>query len=317
MERRNNIIIFFLLLLVCSCEKQRLLNVPIVDTKYVVNGLYGSDEPCRLEITKSQSLNDTSSVRDIATADVFLYENGNLLEKLSYSPPSPGNMLGLYTGNYRNFAKSKNYAIDVKFPDGTVLSAADKMPDVSVDIQSFKGSEQGDSINKYLNFELVLRQKSIQKQFFHLFLQQRWVRYHLQQGDSNLAYTPWFDKAISPENNPVNFIPTSSEPFSLELGTTMHGIMLDNQRFNGSTKSIKFSANSFYPQLSNTYLESRVIIRSVSENYFEYYFSSSQYNRTRGVPLTEPVIVHNNVMGGLGNFSGYTADTSFIVRTVY
>lgn len=316
MERKNNIIICFLLLILCSCEKQRLLNVPITDAKVVVNGLFSINEPCVLEISKSQSLNDTNTLENVAMADVFLYEGNRLIEKLTYSPPELGEVLGTYKSNFKQFVMARKYAITVDVDGYESVTSSDIIPNSQASILSLSWPTQADSSDTYLYYELVLKQNKPEKQYFHVFLQQRWVQYSINQGDSSLSYTPWFDKQVYPEQDPISFIPTPSEPFSLSVGN-LYGIMLDNQHFINDTKSIKLVAKNFNQQLANVYLESRIIVRSVSSNYFNYYFSSSQYNRTRSVPLTEPVIIHNNISKGLGNFSGYSADTSWVIRTYY
>ena len=317
MERRSNIILCFLILFLCSCEKQRFLNVPITSTKYVVNGLFGSNEPCRLEISKSQSLNDTNAIENVGTANTFLYEGDRLIEKLKYAPPVPGKSIGTYKSDFKDFVKSRKYSINVEVDGSESISASDIIPNAEAEVSNFTGPLGTDSSQGNLNFGLVLKQDNTAMQYFHLLLQQRWVLYSINQGDSNLTYNDWFNGAVFPEQDPTGFIPTTSEPFSLIIGGISQGIMLDNQHFTGLTKSINFSAKNTNPLFTNTYLESRVIVRSVSANYFKYYFSSSQYYRTKGIPLTEPVIIHNNITNGLGNFSGYSSDTSAVIRTYY
>lgn len=314
MVRKNNIIIVLFILIFCSCEKQRYLNVPFTDTQIVVNGLFNENGSCEVEISKSQSLNDTSTVKNVSGAKVFLHEENQKIEELVYTPPTLGKVLGSYKSKNANFSKSKNYSINVELGDKTI-SAKDLIPKYKIAINNFTGSGIVDTTNAFLRFELGLHQSSIEKQFVHIILQQRWVL--INSTDSSLTLNPWFSSTAIPDQNPIGFIPTTSEPFSLNIGGALRGIMLDNQNFNGITKQIQFSTKKLDRKWNNAYLESRVIVRSVSENYFKYYFSSSQYFRTKGIPLTEPVIIHNNITNGLGNFSGYTADTSSIIPTYY
>lgn len=305
------------MLIISACEKQRFLQTPIASTKYVVNGLFSTNEPCLLEISTSQALNDTSTIKNVGTAEVFLYEGDRLLEKLSYSPPILGKVLGSYTSEFKNFLSAKKYSINVEVDGKQTITASDIIPTVGIDITDFSGPGTSDTIAEFLNFEVDLKQNSNVKQYVHLLLQQRWVQYNIRQGDSNFLFTTWFSKSIYPTLDPLAFIPSSAEPFSLNFSNELQGVMMDNQNFINSRKSIKFLARNYIQQLDNIYLESRLIVRSVSANYFKYYFSSSQYYRTKGVPLSEPVIIHNNIINGLGNFSCYSSDTSLVTRTYY
>jgi hypothetical protein len=317
MEKKSKILICIFLLFAGGCEKQRFLNVPFTDLQYVVNGLFAPGEACRIEISRSQYLNDTSEVKNVGNATISLFEDGRLLESLSYSAPNFGQNLGTYQSSFSNFQKGKEYSITIEAEDNTLMMASDFIPTDKVNVQSFVAPVTADTSEKDLNFELTIRESSASKQYFHFLLQERWVEYTISQGDTIFAYNPWFSKSIAPIQDPEGFIPTASEPFRLSAGGRLQGIMLDNENFRAFTRSVSFTARNSVPILSNTFLESRVLLRSVSASYFDYYFSSSQYFRTKSIPLTEPIIISSNITNALGNFSGYYTDTSKIARTFY
>ncbi len=308
-----------LLILFCSCEKQRVLNVPFADTQYVINGLFNTNEPCQLEISGSQNLNDTNTVKDVSTANVLLFEDNRLIERLTYTAPTNGQNVGTYTSIFKAFQKAKEYSIEVEINGKPAITAADIIPTASASANNFIGPSTADTMSAYLNFELDLQQSNSnnQIQYFHLKAQQRWVLYSIGPTDTTYSYGVWFNKAIIPEQNPLGFITTPSEPFALSTGGKQDGIMLDNQQFVGLNKRIKFIAKNNRQSFPNLYLETRLIVRTVSANYFKYFYSSSQYYRTKRTPLTEPVIIHNNINSGLGNFSGFLTDTSATISTFY
>lgn len=316
MERSGKIILCFLIVLLFSCEKQRFLNVPLSETQYVINGLFSVGNQCSIEISQSQYLNDTNAVKNVGNANVSLFEDDIFIEELTYVVPPIGKNLGTYKSNFSNFVKTKKYSIKALVGEKTI-SAEDVIPNQVAKISRFIGTLESDPAEESLKYELDFTQQSSDKQYFHIILQQRWVTYDLPPGDSNVSFHPWFNRSIYPEQVPIGFIPSTSEPFNLRLGGPLNGIMFDNQNMLGLTKLLPFSARNAKKPWPNAYLESRVILRTVSSNYFKYYFSSTQYYRTKGTPLTEPVIIHNNISGGLGNFSGYSADTSVSIHTYY
>ena len=317
MAKRNSIIFCLMVLLFCACEKQRFLNVPFTDPKVVVNALFAPGEPCQLEVSKTQYLNDTNDVENMAAAKVLLYEGENLIEELKYIPPPSSVNLGTYESDFTNFQRGKKYAVEVEANGFEKITASDIVPTSKARAKNFIGPALADTTKKKLNFQLDLEQPDFDKQYFHLQMQQRWVMYNPNPADSNFIFGPWFYTWIFPEQDPSGFIPSPSEPFSLRAGGKLHGIMLDNQNFNGLVRDVQFRISYPVNTVNNAFLESRIILRTVSENYFQYYYSSSQYYRTKGVPLTEPVIIHNNIINGLGNFSSYQADTSASVRTYF
>jgi len=316
-ERKNKILLCFLVLLISACEKQRFLNVPFTDLQYVVNGLFTPGESCLIEISRSQYLNDTSDVNNVSNAKVSLFEDDRLLEILSYTAPNFGQNLGNYTSSFSNFALGKKYAIRIETETNELLTSSDVIPIERAEANDFSAPTTADSNDKDLNFEITLKQSGAAKQYFHFLLEQRWVEYSISQGDTNFTYNSWFSKAITPNQDLEGFIPTPSEPFRLRAGGKLQGIMLDNQNFTALAKLVRFTASNSAPILPNSFLESRILLRSVSANYFDYYFSSSQYFRTKSIPLTEPTIIASNITNALGNFSGYYTDTSKIARTFY
>ncbi len=317
MGMKSRYILFLLLVIAfCSCEKQRFLNVPFEDARYVVNGLFASNEPCHIELSKSKNLNDTADAFNISTATILLFENDIFVEELNYYAPAAGQKFGTYLSTFKSFTKLKKYSISIEV-DGNTITSSDIIPSGSGVAANFLGPALSDTTKQDLNFSLNLKQATFEKQYFHLLLQQRWVEYQVNLNDTTFTYNPWLYKIVTPENDPTGFIPSPSQPFSLRAGGNLNGILLDNEQFSNQMKAIRFATENEQPNSNNSFLESRVIVRSVSASYFDFYYNTSQYHRTKSIPLTEPVIIHNNITGGIGNFSGFSSDTSLTVSTFY
>jgi hypothetical protein len=316
MAKKSSFIFCLFILLFCACEKQRFLNVPFGDRHFVINGLFNTNESCKIEISESKYLNDTNDVNNVSGASVLLYEDELLLEELTYTPPGAGENLGAYESTFSNFKKAKKYSIEVSLGN-QAITASDRIPDQQATLENVVGPASTNSSVQDLDFTMDINQSNVGEQYFHILLQHRWVFYVINSNDTILNPRPWFDANIYPEDNSTGFISTTSEPFRLIAGGKLSGIMLDNKNFSNQVKTINCSAKTPVLLQSNSFLESRMILRSVSANYFKYYFSSSQYFRTKSIPLTEPIIIYNNITNGLGNFSGFSSDTSAVITTFY
>lgn len=315
MARRNKIYyILSLILVLTSCLKQKVINIDKVPNQYVVNGLFSPNDTLQVSISKSQFLNDTNNINYISNAQVQLFENDNYLENLTYQPPLSIFTVGIYNSSFTNFKTGKNYSIKVNIPGyEKEISASDIIPKSTARISQLAQLVDQDTIIMQYSFNLQSTDPNTDD-YYHLFFEQRSVQWILNGSDTLKTFTPWTQALTLILDNPESFIANTSEPFLLNVGESLYGFMLDDKTVGPNGKTINVFTNKL-PSFGNSYLESRIVVHSVSKKYFDYYLSVSQYNRTKDVPLSEAVIISNNIINGIGNFSGFVKDSSAAIRT--
>jgi hypothetical protein len=79
------------------------------------------------------------------------------------------------------------------------------------------------------------------------------------------------------------------------------GVLLKDVRFNGKETEMTFKAFTFFG-----YGRTQIVLRSVSEEYFNYKATKGLQNNTSGDPFAQPVNVFNNINNGFGIFAGYS-----------
>ncbi len=298
-----------------SCLKQKDINLNIKENQYVVNALIQQDDSCRVYISKSQFLNDTSNIAYVDNAQVQLFENDNFIEELAYKLTSVN--APYYASRFKDFKEENKYSVKVLIPGyEKEIRSSDIIPKANASVSNFQGPQNVDSSTEFITYSLNLKKKNIEKSYYHIRFEERFVNWTLNGSDTLKFYSDWANALIFFEN-PFTYISNPSEPFALNLGSGFYGFMLDDNEIGSNGKKIEFQVKNFLINASNTYLESRLIINTVSENYFKYYYTSNQSYLTDNVSLSEVVIIHNNIINGIGNFSGFSADTSQMIRTNY
>lgn len=77
------------------------------------------------------------------------------------------------------------------------------------------------------------------------------------------------------------------------------GILFNDNLFNGKTIDFRVSADS--PPIK------RIILVSVSEEYYQYFTTKQLQENTQGDPFAQPTQIFTNIENGLGIFAGYNS----------
>ena len=99
---------------------------------------------------------------------------------------------------------------------------------------------------------------------------------------------------------PVGFM--SQDP-SIEYGVREE-LLLSDGTFDGKSYTSRFYS-TFYPTFSDDVKVNEFVaeVKSLTPNHYYYERSRSLYNESQDFPLTEPVIVHDNIENGYGIFT--------------
>ncbi|MEK6481783.1 DUF4249 domain-containing protein [Catalinimonas sp. 4WD22] len=317
----KTILALFLGVLVCtSCTKELDLPYPQAEDQIVLNAILHPDSVIVLSINKT--LPTRSSGNDfplITNAEVQLYENNELLGKLSYQDST-------YVLNYYPKAGSE-YTIEVIIPGHDIISASDKIPlPITADACYLFADNSSSS---YLTTRLNILDNTLEDNVYWLTLM------ITTYGD--------FECRIAPEKDPSYFCvgidsslytermfylhsySTIPDKFNASIDNTSGGvteysgfIRIDDYSLNeeninielGSIGDPMFQQSEMNQLDSNQYVTLHVM--STSENYDRYLKSSVMYalnNGFRDTPgiFAEPTQIYSNIENGSGIFAAYNS----------
>ena len=334
-----NIKTFFCILVVgfilISCERDVEFNGEVINPLVAVNSFVTPDSSITAYISMSRFfLKDSIAYRNVNNAEVNLWVNGALKEKLNLDS------IGIYRGFYKPTISDK-LKLTVEIPQMKQVSATTSFIDapviLSVDTQKIIISKEilryssGDTMlvkNNYkVNYKLKFADNGSQENYYRLI-----VRKVSFEGVWN-GYTNKVDTLIdgkSPQYSDFDFTDVVSgnttDPLS-DGSTSPVAMLMSNANnvyyvfsddvFNGKTYTLQFSTNITknikdikYGFLSDIKHEVYISLQSISEDYYLYLKTRGASNSTNF--FSEPVKIHNNITNGVGILGSYT--NSNIVR---
>jgi hypothetical protein len=327
--------ILFSAIILISCERDVVFNGQITNPSVVVNSYITPDSVVSAYVSLSRFfLNDTADFQLVSNAQVNLWVNGILKEKLnSYQN-------GIYKGTYKPVITDQ-IKLTVDVPQMQQVSATAGIPDapviLSVDTQKVFGNKRylqyfgsNDTIGisrKYkVNYKLTIKDNGNQKNYYRLIVRNvsftgMW-NYNTHKMDTvqnnNLLQYNKFDFTDVVSGN-------IKDPLA-DSGTSPVGELLSNPTnifnafsddiFNGKTYTLKFSTNEetdhFFSinglsAYSGNILRNKVYIslQSISREYYQYLKTRSASKATNY--FSEPVQVYTNIKGGIGILGSYTS----------
>lgn len=326
-----------------SCERDVVFNEEITKPLVIVNSFISPDSAISAHVSVSRFfLKDSIDFRDVNNAEVNLWVNGILKEKLT------SDTLGIYTGKYKP-AVSDNIKLTVDVPQMTEVSATTGFIEapviLSVDTQIVYKSKQyfgSDPLSKdtifiqyryKVNYKLKFADNGSQKNYYRLIVGK--ISYTGVWNDNtnkidtvvdnNLPFYSDFDFTDIVSGNTKNPLTVDgSSPLSELMSDQNNGYhVFSDDLFNGKIYTLQFSTNQvtqrYYSigdiryNYANT-LKNEVYVRlqSISKEYYQYLKARSASKVTNF--FSEPVKVYSNIKDGSGILGSYT--TSNIMKIV-
>jgi hypothetical protein len=284
-----------------SCEMHTTmeLDIPAPKPKLVVNSFFSADSVWNVQVWKSQGAlaaknvdvdrvtNATLVVMD-GTKEIPLYYNPKL--KFYRSKPGDGKA-----------EQGKSYTLKASAPDYESISATVAVPEpVQVlDVISTTAPRDDLSSNGHSrNFEIRFKDPANTVNYYALCI----IALHTftPQAPKPHDYTP---KNLSPLS------PTFADDFYDEwfylYGSQLgeYNLLFNDQVFNGQDYTFKVTT---YEQEDNGPLTYLVLLKSLSEDYYNYRVTYNLQKKTKDDPFAQPVQIFSNVRDGYGIFAGYS-----------
>ncbi len=282
-----------------SCQKELKLKYDTDAIKQVIISNFTPNNYLSVNISKSKTPDDFSSVEFLNNCTVQLYEDGIFKENMLFVLKDTLSGLGSYKSSFK-LKENKTYKIISTHPTLGITSAEEYLPTLSnslvVTLLDHADTSQPSKTGKYnITFQ---DEPSIQNYY------------------TTAAYykvlTPVIDSFgdTSYKTNFIYNIPsyTPEIPNTINYGRSY----FPDITFNGQLKSYLFSFQSTY---NNIYKEIYLVVEfaNVGPSYFEWYYQQlPKSDQTFNDGQNERINFSTNVVNGYGHFSGFSA----ISRTI-
>lgn len=288
-----------------SCETVVELDLPEKQPGLVTNCFFNPDSIFSVNMSKSQYVLDNASVRKINNAVISLYRESVWIEDLGF----------ISDGNYTSLKGNKpqagiNYKISVSADGFSSVEANDKIPAptqiTAVDTGTIFMENQ-----KYFELKIKFKDNPSEKNYYQL---QLFTKNYFQSYDS--IGNPIMD--TTSYFQPMGF-ESKDLIFDHEKNFGNSGAMFSDELF-GAKGEYQLSIYTYtysneYDTMGNAYgfNELKILLKSVSENYYKYVVSYQLYQQSNGNPFSEPVQIYNNIKNGYGIFAGYSG-TEWLIK---
>ncbi|MDD4992756.1 MAG: DUF4249 domain-containing protein [Paludibacter sp.] len=332
MNIKTYISLLFFTVLFVSCERDIEFNGEITNPLVAVNSFVTPDSTVSAYISLSRFfLQDSIDFQSIKNADVNLWVNGVLKEKLT-----SGNN-GIYKGTYKPTAADQ-IKLTVNVPQMQQVSATTSFTQapvvLSIDTQKvvlskevlFWNLNSTDTLcvkYKYkVNYKLTFKDNADLKNYYRLIV--KYISYEGVWNNNTNKVDTIIDERTT-QYSAFDFTDVVSgntkDPLSDE-GTSPVGTLLSNVEnkyhvfsddiFNGKTYVLEFSTGVTrnvrdinYGTLTDVKHKVYINLQSISKDYYLYLKTRAASSASNF--FSEPVKVHNNIDGGVGILGSYTS----------
>ncbi|MDX1941037.1 MAG: DUF4249 domain-containing protein [Saprospiraceae bacterium] len=297
-----------ILLLAAACESPADLNLNEFETKLAVISNFGPDQPVKVQISKTQSATTGTDPEYLEDANVLLYRGNTFLEILKLVPESPTSKPYYVTENFKPQI-GELYTLKVDAPGFEQVQATSKIPTPArirgLGVSDVSVRELPQELAFAYKVSIIFEDPLEASNYYHLnFYQQIW-NYQVVENDTIITGN-WLRKiAFSPETDNNSLIAYFDG-----------GVLFDDASFNGKAVGYSFTLETSIDPSKHLLGKMFTELRTVSKEYYLFHNSLSRQQTSPGGPLSEPVIIYNNIENGQGIFAGYSPslDSAAIFR---
>lgn len=326
------------LILLCSCEKEIAFNGEITSPLVVINSYITPDSIVSAHVSQSMFfLKDSVSLKNITNADVSVWVNGVFKEKMN--PVENGTYWGTYRPLVGDIVKlivkvpSKDEVTSVatiysqpivNSIDTTLLITGERYM-INTSSTSSNGGPVvysydtiGKTLIRFIDYTLKFNDNATEKNYYRLVVDTKNI-YNVTDPITNQKRDSITDNYYFDFNDVVSVNNSSIDPTSLTGGPIPGTFaVFSDELFNGKTYSLTFSTNEniyYYKPTYNSYYKTKnpdrkeiyVYLQSISKDLYLYLKSRAASESSGNSFFSEPIQIHNNIVGGIGIFGSYTS----------
>ena len=283
-------------IILSSCEKYIEVELPPHVPKFIINAQLEPGIPVMVFVTQSRGILQDSNFSPVRDATVEIIEDGEKSYFLEFRGVEQTYWtVNGYVSDELKIKAGKTYEVIVS---GRMETARSKVTVPNpVALKSVEIQQGNDNMS-----EITIIFDDPQERNFYEF-NVSFSAMRILEGWGGTIDTVYHTGDIGIE--PLN-------PVYKKNYNTRGKVLLDDGLFNGREARLQFSGNFNF--LGN--MEIKMIMRSVTEDYFKYYSTLNLQNQVSGDPLATPVQVFSNIEGGRGIFIG-AAKTEYVKKVSF
>lgn len=282
-----------------ACESTLTIDLPLEPVRIVALCNFTTDRPFQVTVSKSKALSDDSDFEYPSEATVAIYKDSVLLEYLHFVSATDGGIP--YWIGSSNPEPGIRYELRVSVPGIPDVYAESFLPQpvsllpINVDNLSLKPIFI-DSLHKeyYVPIELHIPPFLQNNQYYSMRIYHEIEDIETVDGNTVVVSRHFENTNLFPNKITSSFLHPIYD----------NSYLVDHKYWGVNNFSLPLQL--LIPYRIDTQRPTKVYIewRTVTEDYYRYYFSVSR--QSPDIPFSEPAAVYNNVRDGYGNFSGYS-----------
>ena len=318
-----------------ACETTVEVDIPQYPTQLTVNALFYPDSVWRVELTENRYILDTARFASVADASVQVVQQGRTVAELDYQGESDYFGNGIYTATNSRPQVGEAYTLVVSHPTLGDLTASSYVPVPQTPVLSAtldtldvrQGDSSDDSDISYA--VTILLDDPPEENFYSLSIIFRYdIFFGIDVNNDSiieLGIEEWEGRGNIQSDNPI--VDNVFDRYRSEL-------LFKDVSFNGQQYELKtylrfeegsiltaFFNNAFvleenaYDSKGNIIRQPGdtagiftlyAVLRTTTEEYYQYNFTSDLQASVESNPFAQPVQVYDNIENGLGIFAGYS-----------
>ncbi|MFQ5445927.1 MAG: DUF4249 domain-containing protein [Saprospiraceae bacterium] len=286
-----------------SCEEPIDFEINQAQRLVVISNFSDQNE-LEVFVSKTKSVLSSDNTSYLTDATVMVFAGNELLEILELVADDDGRP-PFYRTTKMTPQSGVVYSIKVSVPGFEPVTATSSIP-TAVPLQSVNFTNTSDEDSNHevqVNFEVVVdfQDPPGEKNFYHLVFYQELTNYLLnEEGDTLMGNkfltTPIQAKPDDPNMPVIKYFDNRS-------------FLLKDDSFDGQHMSLPFSGSYSY-NLNATIAGSFFIeLRTVTEDYYLYHSTLTRQVNS-GNPLSDGVVIYDNIVNGEGIFAGYSSNSN-------
>lgn len=292
-------------LLWSGCVREVGIDLPEQPSRIVALSHFSPGEPFRVEVSLSQSLTDAGDPALPFNADVSIAIEGKFLDKLFRVSDNSGR---IYWESRDLVLSETPYSLSVRIPGKEPVEALSSAPapaqleQIRIDTARMQIIELADGKRALrVPLQIVVANLPAEKRYFAFSLRHEIQVFEIIDGQ------PVPGTVDEYKEEATKFL-ADGRTLALVYDTPESVVLVNENYWSDNNNVLAVDAQiPFDPKYEKP---SRVFVewRTLSEEFYRYHLSLAR--QSNNLPLSDPDALYNNIIGGYGNFSGFSSSTS-------
>jgi len=287
-----------ILLFAVRCVREVSIDLPEQPTKIVVISHFTNGEPMQVEVSFSQSLTDVGDPEIPIVADVTMAVQGKFADRLTRRMDDGGR---IFWQGRDALAIGTEYSLTVRIGGLETAEAISKVP-APVNLEGVRIDTSRMQLIDVSDGKLALR-VPIEITMAGVPAENRFFAFGLRH---EIEIFEW----INGERVPDEYYETDTKfladgrTLALIYDTPEKVVLVNENFWSAGRKTLAVDAIVPFDPTYEQPRRIQVEWRTLSEEFYRYHLSLARQGNN--IPLNDPDALYNNIMGGYGNFSGFS-----------